>query len=80
MNNTKMPVDENMSFESAMSRLEKIVSSLEGGNVSLDESLKLYEEGIALVRFCSTALDNAEQKIKVIKGDSNGTLSEEEFE
>ena len=70
----------NMTFETAMARLEKIVSELESGRVSLDESLKLYEEGIALVRFCSNILDNAEKKIKIVKSDSNGTLSEEEFE
>lgn len=73
-------VIKNMTFESAMSRLEKIVSELEGGRVSLDDSLKLYEEGIALVRFCSNTLDNAEKKIKIVKSDPNGTLSEEEFE
>ena len=70
----------NMTFETAMARLEKIVSELESGRVSLDESLSLYEEGIALVRFCSNTLDSAEKKIKIVKSDPNGTLSEEEFE
>ena len=70
----------NMTFETAMARLEKIVSELESGKVSLDESLSLYEEGIALVRFCSNTLDSAEKKIKIVKSDPNGTLSEEEFE
>ena len=50
-----------MSFETAMTRLEQIVRELEDGKVSLDDSLKLYEEGIALVRLCSGRLDEAEQ-------------------
>lgn len=69
-----------MTFESAMSRLERIVSQLEGGKVTLDDSLKLYEEGIALVRLCSGRLDEAEQKIKIIKNDADGNLKEEDFE
>ena len=56
-----------MTFESAMSRLEEIVGKLEGGAVTLDASLKLYEEGIELVRFCSDTLDKAEKKIKIVK-------------
>ena len=67
-------------FESAISRLEQIVGQLEGGKVSLDDSLKLYEEGIELVRFCSKTLDNAERKIKIVKKDSDGTETEEDFE
>ncbi len=52
-----------MTFETAMKRLEEIVSLLEGGNCTLDESLKLFEEGAKLTAFCSDALKNAEQKI-----------------
>lgn len=69
-----------MTFENAMSRLEEIVGKLEGGKVSLDESLKLYEEGIELVRLCSDTLDKAEQKIKIVKTGSNGTKTEEDFQ
>ena len=69
-----------MTFENAMSRLEEIVGKLESGKVSLDESLKLYEEGIELVRLCSDTLDKAEQKIKIVKTGSNGTKTEEEFQ
>ena len=67
-----------LSFEEAMIQLEKIVSQLESGKASLDDSLKLYEEGIELVRFCSNALDNAEQKIKMIKTGADGTFNEED--
>ena len=52
-----------MTFESAMARLEEIVAVLEGGNCSLDESLKLFEEGTRLTAFCNDSLKNAEQKI-----------------
>ena len=69
-----------MTFENAMSRLEEIVGKLESGKVSLDESLKLYEEGLELVRLCSDTLDKAEQKIKIVKTGSNGTKTEEEFQ
>lgn len=52
-----------MTFEAAMMRLEEIVSLLESGNCSLDESLKLFEEGTKLTAFCSDSLKKAEQKI-----------------
>lgn len=52
-----------MTFESAMARLEDIVALLEGGTCSLDESLKLFEEGTKLTAFCSDSLKTAEQKI-----------------
>ena len=68
-----------MSFETAMTRLEQIVRELEDGKVSLDDSLKLYEEGIALVRLCSGRLDEAEQKIKIIRTAADGSKTEEDF-
>ena len=68
-----------MTFETAMSRLEEIVNLLEGGRVTLDESLKLYEEGVSLVRLCSDRLDKAEQKIKIVRLDGNGNIAEEDF-
>ena len=61
-----MAKKENLTFESASARLEEIVKLLERGNTSLDESLKLYEEGVSLVRFCNDALDNAEKRIKIL--------------
>ena len=70
---------ENMTFETAMARLEQIVIQLESGKVTLDESLSLYEEGIALVKLCSGRLDEAEQKIKIIRTTAAGTKTEEDF-
>lgn len=52
-----------MTFEQAMTRLEEIVAILESGSSTLDESMKLFEEGTALTAFCSTSLKQAEQKI-----------------
>ncbi len=69
----------NLTFESASARLEEIVKILEHGNSSLDESLKLYEEGVLLVRFCNDSLDNAEEKIKMLVADSNGEMVEKDF-
>jgi len=51
-------------FEAAMKRLEEIVTELEDGNLSLEVSLKRYEEGVQLTRFCSEKLDHAESRIK----------------
>lgn len=50
-------------YEKAMARLEQIVSALEGGRCTLDESLKLFEEGTKLTAYCQKALKTAEQKI-----------------
>jgi exodeoxyribonuclease VII small subunit len=51
-------------FESALSELEKIVGALERGDLKLEESLKLFERGMALTRQCRQSLDSAELKIK----------------
>ena len=50
-------------FETAMTRLEQIVAALEGGKCSLDNSLKLFEEGTKLTAYCNKLLKEAEQKI-----------------
>ena len=50
-------------YEQAMQRLETITASLEDGSLLLEQSLKLYEEAAALVRYCNACLDNAEQTI-----------------
>ena len=68
-----------LNFEEAMARLEQIVRALEGGNVPLDESLTLYEEGVKLVKLCSNRLENAEKRIKILVDGGNGTLIEQDF-
>lgn len=69
----------NMTFEAALSRLEEIVRSMEGGTAMLDESLALFEEGVGLVKFCTKALDDAEQKVKILQKEDDGTVSETDF-
>ncbi len=70
-------MSETKTFESSMKRLEEIVSLLEKGDAPLDDSLKLFEEGTALIKACSDMLDNAEQKVTILlKGE---TPSEREF-
>ncbi len=56
-------------FEKAMARLEQIVAALEGGQCSLDDSLKLFEEGTRLTAYCSKLLKEAEQKIVKLTAD-----------
>lgn len=55
-----------LSYEEAITALENIVAKLESGEASLDESLKLFEEGTKLAAYCQKALDTAEQKIRTI--------------
>ena len=74
-----MKLDENMTFETAIARLEEIVRLLESGNAPLDVSLSLYEEGVALVRLCSSRLDNAQQRVKILTAGPDGTLTEQDM-
>ncbi|MBN1664913.1 MAG: exodeoxyribonuclease VII small subunit [Deltaproteobacteria bacterium] len=53
-------------FEDAMDKLEDIVKKMEAGNMSLDESLKAFEEGIKLVRVCTKKLDEAQRRVDVL--------------
>lgn len=59
-------------FEQAMARLEAIVGQLENGDLSLDESLKIFEEGIRLSKNCLKVLEDAERKVEVLVQDTNG--------
>lgn len=61
-----------ITFEVAMERLEEITRILESGAEGLDESLKLYEEGVSLIRFCTQKLETAEQSVKVLQMREDG--------
>lgn len=61
----------NITFEEALSKLEKIVRELESGDSSLDDSVKLFEEGIKLSGICSAYLKDAQQKVEILI--DNGT-------
>ena len=67
-------------FEKAFQDLEKIVQRLEGEELPLDESLKLFEEGIRLSRFCHQRLEEVEKKIELILANAKGQPVTEPFE
>ncbi|MEG0571357.1 MAG: exodeoxyribonuclease VII small subunit [Oscillospiraceae bacterium] len=62
---------DNLSFENALQQIENIVSSLESGELSLEQSLKVYEQGITLTKFCNSQLKNAKLKVEELKAGSN---------
>lgn len=72
-------MEKNIKFETALSELEKVIAKLESNETQLDEALKLYEKGIALIRVCTERLDNAEQKIKILKQENDGSMTEKDF-
>lgn len=73
--NNKKPADpadgiaDDVNFESALEELETLVSQMEDGELSLDESLKAFERGIALTRHCQSALKEAELKVQTLTQD-----------
>ena len=67
-------------FEDALSQLESIVARLENGDLPLEESLKLFEEGIKLSRFCNQKLNEAQKKVKVLLKENGGELELHSFE
>lgn len=68
------PISE-MTFEQAMSELERIVTELERGDVPLEDSISLYEKGAELKKRCETKLKEAEQKVAAITLDENGSVT-----
>lgn len=69
-----------MDFEKKLSRLEEIVQKMEKGDLSLEDSLKLFEEGIKHSRECNEQLTKAEEKVKVLlKVDNQGRATTEDF-
>ncbi|MBA3038036.1 MAG: exodeoxyribonuclease VII small subunit [Desulfobacterium sp.] len=68
-----------MIFETAMNQLEQIVNELESGNLSLEDSIKKFEEGIKLSKFCSAKLDETEKKITILLKEQDGNITEREF-
>ncbi len=67
-------------FEAALAELEAIVQRLEHGEIPLEESLRQYERGVALTRSCQQALQQAEEKIRVLAKGAGGDLVERDFE
>ena len=69
----------NASFENNMQRLEQIVRAMERGDVPLEESLKLFQEGTDLVRSCNQLLDDAQLQVRKIMTAPDGSPVEEDF-
>jgi exodeoxyribonuclease VII small subunit len=67
-------------FEQSLDELEKIVKQLEDGDLPLEKSLELFENGVKLSRECRERLANAERRIEVLMKDSNGNFSVESIE
>ncbi|NOZ03396.1 MAG: exodeoxyribonuclease VII small subunit [FCB group bacterium] len=74
MSKKKEPIQ----LEAAFKRLEEIVQQLESGEESLEKSLELFEEGVRLTQACRQTLEQAEQKIKTLVKQSDGTLTVED--
>lgn len=68
-----------MSFEASMERLEQIVRAMERGDVALEESLKLFQEGTELVRSCAKLLDDAQMQIQTVMTAADGSPVLEDF-
>ena len=69
----------NIDFEASLEQLEAIVETLEEGNLGLEESLKCFEKGIKITRDCQLALQNAEQRVRLLTSKPNGDVLDTEF-
>ena len=69
-----------MKFEDALKKLEKIVGDLENGNISLDEALEKYEEGIRLSKVCAKKLEVAKKKVEILLKAEDGSLELKPFD
>lgn len=81
-NAKKNDIDENIinkTFEEAMSELEEIVRKLEEGELPLEESIKYFQKGVQLSRYCRMKLDEIEMKITILIEEENGNVREEIF-
>ena len=70
----------NMSFEKALAELEAIVGKLEAGELSLDESLAVFEKGVEMARYLRTELEKAEKKVEILLKDTEGKIQPEPFD
>ena len=74
-----MAAKKNYPFETSLEKLEKLVEQMEDGDLTLEDSLKTFEEGIRLTRECQQALAAAEQKVKLLI-EENGQVTASDFE
>ena len=69
-----------ITFEDAMIQLEEKVRMLEGGNMTLEESLGAFEESIALVKICNDCLTKAEGRVRILTESADGSITDEPFD
>jgi exodeoxyribonuclease VII small subunit len=62
-------------FEEALKKLEELVKKMESGDLALEDSLKAFEEGIRLIRFCTGKLDEAERRVEILLKNDQGDLA-----
>lgn len=75
----KIGAEGEQSLEALMARIDEIAARLGGDDISLEQSLSLYEEGISLIRICNDKLGAAEQRIKMLRMSAGGEIEETEF-
>jgi exodeoxyribonuclease VII small subunit len=68
-----------LKFEEALGRLEEIVKALEKGDLPLEDSLKIFEEGVRMSKTCLKMLDDAEKKVEILMGDKDGRKQPKPF-
>lgn len=66
-------------FETSLKRLEEVVNKLEGGDLTLEDSLKAFEEGVKHAGFCTRKLDEAEKRVELLLKQKDGSFIREEF-
>jgi exodeoxyribonuclease VII small subunit len=66
-------------FEDALKKLEELVKKMESGDLALEDSLKAFEEGIRLIRFCTGKLDEAERRVEILLKDDQGDITPAPF-
>ncbi len=72
-------MEQKLTYEQALARLEQIIRAMESDKIPLEESLKLYEEGVSIVRRLSAELDEAERKIKILQQNAQGEIVAVDF-
>ena len=73
-------MEDKLTFEQAITRLEEIVKILEKGDAPLEKSLDIFAEGTELIKYCGAVLDNAEQKVVMLRKGEDGTPEELPFD
>lgn len=73
-------MEDNKNFEEMIESLEEIAKDLESGKLSLDESVRKFEEGMEISKECSKILENAEKKITILTKDTEGNIKEDFFD